>query len=127
MNAETDLVKFVIVGIGINVNTPESLLPPQATSLKEKLGKRLSRIELMKVVLKNIEKEYVLHQRDGFKSIMAKWRKFSTTLGHRIMVHSRSEYIEGQAVDIDEEGALLVKKDSGSVERITAGDIVKVK
>jgi BirA family biotin operon repressor/biotin-[acetyl-CoA-carboxylase] ligase len=127
MNAEMDMVKFVIVGIGINVNTPESLLPPQATSLKDRLGKRISRIELTKQILVNMDREYVLAMRDGFKSIISKWRKLSATLGHRVRVHFHHEYIEGQAIDIDEEGALLVKKDSGIVERITAGDIVRVR
>jgi len=127
MNAEMDMVKFVIIGIGINVNTPESLLPAQATSLKEKLGERISRIELMKAILENIDKEYILSGRDGFKSIINKWRRLSATLGHRVKAHFHHKYIEGKAIDIDEGGALLVKEDSGSVERITAGDIVKVK
>ena len=29
----------------------------------------------------------------------------------------------GQAVDVDEKGALLVRTDEGLVERITAGDV----
>jgi BirA family biotin operon repressor/biotin-[acetyl-CoA-carboxylase] ligase len=127
MNAEMDMVKFVIIGIGINVNTPESLLPSQATSLKEKLGKRISRVELMKTILENMDKEYILSGRDGFKSIITKWRKLSATLGHRVRVHFHHEYIEGNALDIDEQGALLVKKDSGAIQRITAGDIVKIR
>ncbi|MDD5355509.1 MAG: biotin--[acetyl-CoA-carboxylase] ligase [Candidatus Omnitrophica bacterium] len=127
MNAEMDMVKFMIIGIGINVNTPESLLPAHATSLKEKLGSRLLRIELLKEILSAIDKEYILFSRDGFKPIITKWKKFSTTLGHRVKVHFRNAYIEGQAIDIDEQGALLLKRDSGPVERITAGDIVKIR
>lgn len=127
MNAETDMVRFVVVGVGINANTQESLLPPQATSLKEELGERISRIELFREVLASIDKEYILFGRDGFKPIITKWRKLSATLGHRVRVHFHKEYIEGQAQDIDEEGALLLKRDSGVVERITAGDIVKIR
>ncbi|MDD5617617.1 MAG: biotin--[acetyl-CoA-carboxylase] ligase [Candidatus Omnitrophica bacterium] len=127
MNAETDMVKFIIVGIGINVNTTESLLPPQATSLKEQLGKRISRVDLLKEILSGMDKEYILFNRDGFKSVILKWKKFSATLGHKVRAHFQKEYIEGQALDIDEQGALLLKKDSGRVERITAGDIVKIR
>jgi len=127
MSAETDMVKFIIIGIGINVNTPESLLPAHATSLKEKTGSRISRVELLREILSCIDKEYILFCRDGFKSVTAKWKKFSTTLGHRVRVHFHKEYVEGQAVDIDGQGALLLKRDSGSIDRITAGDIVKVR
>lgn len=126
MNAEMDMVRFVVIGIGINVNTPESLLPPKATSLKEQSGGRVSRVELTKDILKNIEREYILFQKEGFKVIIEKWRKFSTTLGHRVRVQFHEEDIEGQAFDIDDDGALLVRRDSGFVQRITAGDIVKV-
>lgn len=127
MNAEMDAVKFVIIGIGINVNTPESLLPAKATSLRERLGERVSRIELTKQILRDIEKEYILFQKEGFKSIIEKWKKFSTTLGHRVKVQFHKEHVEGEALDIDNDGALLIRRDSGFVERITAGDIVKVR
>jgi BirA family biotin operon repressor/biotin-[acetyl-CoA-carboxylase] ligase len=127
MNAEMDIIKFVIIGIGINVNTQESLLPPQATSLKEQLGRRIPRIELMREILTSIDKEYILFIRDGFEPIVSKWKKLSTTLGHRVRVHFHKEYIEGEAIDIDEQGALLLKRDSGLVDRITAGDIVRIR
>lgn len=127
MNAEMDVVKFVIIGIGVNVNSPESLLPAKATSLKEQLGERISRIELAREILKNIEMEYILLQKEGFKPIIRKWKKFSTTLGHRVKVQFHKEQLVGEALDIDTDGALLVKRDSGFVERVTAGDIIKVR
>lgn len=127
MNAEMDMVKFVVIGIGINVNTPESLLPPKSTSLREQSGKRVSRIELTKQILREIEKEYILFQKEGFVPIIKKWKEFSTTLGHRVKVQFHKEHLEGQAIDIDTDGALLIKRDSGFVERVTAGDIVKVR
>lgn len=126
MNAEMDMVRFIVIGIGINVNAPESLLPAKATSLKEQLGERVSRVELTKEILISIEKEYILFQREGFKAVIDKWIKFSATLGHRVRAQFHKEDIEGQAVDIDDDGALLIRRDSGFVQRITAGDIVKI-
>jgi len=127
MNAEMDMVKFVIIGLGINANTPESLLPPKATSLKEQLGERISRIELTKQILREIEKEYLLFQREGFEPIIKEWKKLSITLGHRVKVQFHKEHLEGEALNIDSDGALLVRRDSGFVERVTAGDIVKIR
>ncbi len=34
------------------------------------------------------------------------------------------EHIEGQAVDIDIDGGLLLRNDSGVIERIVSGDVV---
>ncbi|MFC1709046.1 biotin--[acetyl-CoA-carboxylase] ligase [Candidatus Omnitrophota bacterium] len=127
MSAEMDRVKFIIIGIGINVNTPHSLLISKSTSLREQLGERVSRIELTKQILRDIEKEYILFQKQGFGPIIKKWKELSTTLGHRVKVQFRKEHLEGQAIDIDTDGALLVKRDTGFVERVTAGDIVKVR
>ena len=127
MNAEMDMVKFVVIGIGINVNTPESLLPPKSTSLKEQLSKKVSRIELTKQILRDIEKEYIIFQKEGFGPIVKKWKEFSTTLGHKVKVQFHKEHLVGEAIDLDSDGALLVKRGSGFVERITAGDVVKVK
>ena len=102
-------------------------LPPKATSLREQLGERVSRIELTRQILREIEKEYILFQREGFGPIIKKWKQFSTTLGHRVKVQFRKEHLQGEALDIDSDGALLIRRDSGFVERITAGDIVKVR
>jgi BirA family biotin operon repressor/biotin-[acetyl-CoA-carboxylase] ligase len=127
MNAEMDMVKFIIIGIGINVNTSESLLPIKATSLREKRGGRISRIDLVKQILIEIENEYILFQKEGFRPIISKWKKLSTTLGHRVKVQFHNDHIEGQAIDIDSEGALLIRMDSGFTQRVIAGDILKIR
>lgn len=127
MNAEMDRIKFVVIGIGINVNTPQSLLPAKATSLKEELGERISRIELTKQLLRDIEDEYILFQKNGFKTVIEKWKRLSTTLGHRVKIISDKNLIEGEALDIDSDGGLLVREDSGFVEKVMVGDVVKVR
>lgn len=127
MNAEMDRIKFVVIGIGINVNTPQSLLPPKATSLKEQSGERVSRIELTRQILREMESEYISFQKHGFKNIIEKWKKFSTTLGHRVKIISNNENIEGEALDIDTDGGLLVRRDSGFVEKVMVGDVVKLR
>jgi len=127
MNAEADRIKCVVVGVGINVNTSSSALLPKATSLKEELGERVSRTELAKELLRSIDKEYATFLKEGFHPFIKRWLKLSATSGHRVRVHSHNEYIEGEALDIDEDGGLLIRRDSGFIEKITAGDVVKIR
>lgn len=127
LKAEQDLTIFVILGIGINVNTKPSLLPKNATSILKELGRDFSKIELTKILLKNLEEYYFLFKENKFKDIIDEWRNLSTTLGKRIKVIDKTRTIEGQAIDIDEGGALVVRLDSGFNERVLAGDVVLVR
>ena len=127
LNAETDRIKFVVVGIGINVNTAKHNLPAHAVSLKEALGKSVSRVDLLKEILRQLDKDYLLFKKEGFHPIVEQWRQFSATLGCRVKVLCQKEHIEGEAVDVDTDGGLLIRKDSGFVEKIMSGDVVKVR
>lgn len=129
MKAEQDSVDFIIIGIGINVNTPIRLLPKAASSLKEELGRRgkaedLSRIELTRKLIENLEGEYFLMKREGFKPIIEEWKELSAMLGSRIKVIMQNRTFEGQVHNIDEHGALVVRTESGVLEKVSSGDIV---
>lgn len=124
LNAETDVVRFIVIGIGLNVNNDKKSLLPQATSLKEEKKENTSRVELLKAILRSIEENYLLFQKDGAHPILDKWRHFNLTLGRRVKILSHKEQIEAEAVDIDTDGALLLRNDAGLMQKITAGDVV---
>ena len=58
---------------------------------------------------------------------MVAWKNLSAVLGKRVKISEKSRTIEGQAVDIDEGGALVVRLDSGLRERVLAGDVMLVR
>lgn len=58
MSTKSEQIEFVIVGIGINVNTEIKSLVNGATSLKIELGKSVNRQRLIKTILKELDKEY---------------------------------------------------------------------
>lgn len=126
LSAETDMVRFIVIGIGINVNTDKSALPLHATSLKEEKEEPVSRVALLRQILKRLEQNYNCFKKQGFHPTIEKWRAFSSTLGERVKVTCQKEHIEGEAVDIDVDGGLLIRKDSGFIEKVMAGDVVKV-
>ncbi|HOX54898.1 MAG: biotin--[acetyl-CoA-carboxylase] ligase [Candidatus Omnitrophica bacterium] len=127
INAETDRTKFVILGLGVNVNTKKSFLPTGATSLKEEKDEAISRIELTREILRQIEHLYLVFQKEGFGAILDKIKHLSSTLNKRVKAVSRGAEIEGEATDIDKDGALLIRKDSGFIEKIYTGDIIKLR
>ncbi|MDD5505202.1 MAG: biotin--[acetyl-CoA-carboxylase] ligase [Candidatus Omnitrophica bacterium] len=124
MNAEVDKVNFVVIGIGLNVNNDKKSLIAQATSLKEQAGQPVSRLLLLQELLRRIEKNYSLLEARGGQGIIDKWRIFSLTLGRRVKVYCQDKHIEGQAVDIDQDGALLIRKDSGLMQKVFSGDVM---
>ena len=124
LSAEMDEIRFVILGIGMNVNNDKKTLPAQATSLKEQKKEVINRIELLQELLRRIEMNYLIFQKKGNESIVDKWRRYSLTLGKRVRIISHREHIEGEALDIDSDGGLLLRGDSGLIQKVMAGDVV---
>ncbi|MFH1752745.1 MAG: biotin--[acetyl-CoA-carboxylase] ligase [Candidatus Omnitrophota bacterium] len=127
LKAEQDATSFVILGIGINVNTKPSDLPKHATSVFKETEKKISRIDLLKMLLKNIENHYNLFKSNKFNAIIEEWKNLSAVLGKRVRITEKSKTLEGQAIDIDEGGALVIRLDSGLRERVLAGDVILVR
>ena len=132
MKAEQDSVDFIVIGIGINVNNPIKQLPKGASSLIEELyrcGKdeQISRIELTKKLIEKLEENYFLLKKDGFRPIIDEWKQLTDMLGSRVKVTLQNRTFEALAHDIDPDGALVVRKDAGTLEKISSGDIMMLR
>jgi BirA family biotin operon repressor/biotin-[acetyl-CoA-carboxylase] ligase len=123
LRAESDQVKFVIVGIGLNINTSSHHLPPGAISLKVASGHNFDRVQVFQAILRSLEKGYVKLLRQESAEIMEEWKKRSATLNRRVRITDSAGTIEGQAIDLDTDGALLIRKDNGLVVKKSAGDV----
>ena len=124
LSAETDRVKFVVVGIGINVNAAKNNLPPGATSFKEETKEEHSRIKIFQEILRDMEQWYLRLEREGFFPVVRRWKELSLTLNCRVRVSDAGGFVEGLAVDLDHDGGLLVRQDSGVIVKKMAGDVV---
>ena len=132
MKAEQDSVDFIILGIGLNVNTSLRSLPEGATSIKEELNaanmnKIVTRIEMVRSILRSLETEYSLLKKSGSARIIAEWKGMSAMLGSRIKVVLPNDVLEGAAHDIDPDGSLVLRLDSGVLKKIWSGDVVMVR
>ena len=121
MEAETDAIKFINLGIGINANSPIPQYESRATSLKEELGREISRKELLSSVLEEIEIEKAKLER---ADLIEEWKSLSTTLGKEVRIIAPGETIEGKAIGIDSSGALIIKSRDGSLATAIAGDCI---
>jgi BirA family biotin operon repressor/biotin-[acetyl-CoA-carboxylase] ligase len=124
LSAEMDEISFVVIGIGLNVNNDKKSMISTATSLREQRKENTSRVALLQEILRQIEEKYLLFQKKGAHPIIEKWREHNVTLGKMIKVYCHKEHITGQAIDIDIDGGLLVRKDSGFTEKVLSGDVV---
>jgi len=126
LQAEPDRSQYVIVGFGLNVNGTPRALPTGATCLQQVLGRPLHRVPLIRAILISLEQSYDQLLREGFGALQEEWRARSAILGHRVRLVAHSREVEGHAVDVDGEGALILRYDTGVQERFTAGDVVKL-
>jgi BirA family biotin operon repressor/biotin-[acetyl-CoA-carboxylase] ligase len=127
MGAEVDRLHYIVLGIGINVNTTTSMLPRElrsiATSVAEECGEKLSRVKLVQTLFEELEDIYGEFKRSGFKASRDRWKSFDSTIGSWVKVSMGEKEIEGEALDIDTEGSLIVRTGDGHTERIIAGDV----
>lgn len=131
MEAEIEQVRFIVLGIGLNVNQTIEEFPPElretATSLRLAGGGAvpLARLPLLQAILERLEACYDQFLSGGWPELLAAWRELSVTLGRpvRVIPASGEPVWEGTAFDLDPEGALLVRRPDGAVERVIAGEV----
>lgn len=127
VRSEPDRIVFALAGIGININMPIKSLPLElravSTSILEETGKRFKRTYLIARILN--EMEAVLNMPRAF--LLNEWRALSSTLGKQVAVTTSNETIKGLAVDIDNEGRLILKTPDGSIKNISSGDLIHLR
>jgi BirA family biotin operon repressor/biotin-[acetyl-CoA-carboxylase] ligase len=123
-----DSIDYVIVGLGLNVNTksfPDDI-NEKATSLFIETGKNFSRTKLIGVYLKWHEKYYDELKAIGFSPVMERWKSLSNIVGKSVRVEMIDQNIIGKALGIDKDGALIVEDNNGISQRIFSGDVILI-
>ena len=121
METRADMLRFLLLGIGINANNPVSGQDYQhnAISLTQALGRPVSRREILSAFLTDFEAEI---QDLNPHRIMAGWKTATATLGREVKIQTLKEVIQGRAVDVDRQGTLIVKDNQGNLREINYGD-----
>ena len=126
MQAEMDRVDYVVVGIGINVNT--HAFPPElahkATSLCLETGKEFARSELVCRLLLELEQAYDSFEQHGFDArLLQEYTAVCASLHRPVTVQRGGKTLSGEAVGVNEEGELLVKDAQGKILVVSSGEV----
>ena len=128
MSSELNKINYVVLGMGINVNIDKNEfcedIKKIATSLKIETGKNISRKILMAKILNNFELLYNQFVMDGNAKVSLDiCRKKSILLGKKINIIKNKEILSVKAIDINNEGELLVQRPDGKTESLISGEV----
>jgi BirA family biotin operon repressor/biotin-[acetyl-CoA-carboxylase] ligase len=128
MHAEPGQIRFVIVGIGLNVNQEKfpGELGASATSLRMASGRAQSRLELLVQLLREFERDYNDFLSEGPAAVIERFTSVSSyAQGKRVRVSNGKESFTGTTAGLGPEGLLQVKRDGGQVTTVIAGDVAE--
>jgi BirA family biotin operon repressor/biotin-[acetyl-CoA-carboxylase] ligase len=125
METEADQIRFLVVGLGLNVNNPEfpAELQDLATSLARVTGHTFSRRNILRAWLEEFEDLYEQFLAFEFAGILAEWKAYTVTLGRAVTVRQGLREISGLALDVAPDGALLLQTGAGEIVRISSGEL----
>lgn len=123
--AESGRLEYAVIGIGVNCNTRTADLPPEvqpiAGSLAEIAGRELNPNELAAAMIRRLRElsEQMLSARTAW---MREYRSACVTLGKQVLLVRGEEKRPAFALDVDEEGGLVVRYEDGSIATVSSGE-----
>ena len=130
MHAEPSQVRFIIVGIGINVNQDKfpADITAVAASLRAVSGKTQSRADILIRLLREFENDYNRFLQEGTASVVKRFEEVSSyARGKRVQVTTGSETFTGVTAGLAPEGLLRVKRDGGELVIVVSGDVTELR
>jgi BirA family biotin operon repressor/biotin-[acetyl-CoA-carboxylase] ligase len=119
MAAETDRIEFVNVGIGLNVHNDTHQIQPPAISVAQLTPQPVLRAAILARFWECFEKRL---DEGAWSAVIAQWKVRAATLGRFVKVQTLYDMFEGRAVDLEENGGLVLEKSDGKRITIVYGD-----
>ncbi len=119
MEAEEDMLTFVNIGIGLNVNNDPAKDEPTATSIAKELGHDIHRRTLLTAFLDRLATKLMNINLDN---AVDDWKQYTITIGRQVKIVTVKETTEGKAIDVDDNGALLLELQDGTIKKVIYGD-----
>jgi len=125
MNAEATRVRYIVVGLGINVNQASFPKELSATSLRLETASEWSRVELVAALLKSLDREYrqLVTDANARESILRRFTENSPWVrGREVRIEENGSSFEGTTEGLDPRGFLLVRTARG-VQTVLSGTV----
>jgi BirA family biotin operon repressor/biotin-[acetyl-CoA-carboxylase] ligase len=130
LEAEAHGGAHVVAGIGLNVALPDQLLPalsdwPRgAVDLRTALrGEPPPRLTLAAALIDELAKLFAAYGTAGFAAYRRDWQAGDFLRGRTVRLDEASGSVEGTALGIDPDGALLIETTHGVRRRVVSGDV----
>ena len=122
-------IESVIIGVGIDANLNVTDFPEElqsgTTTLKEELHKEGNENLLIKIFFEEFEKINELFNSKEYEAILKEWRKRSYSIGKIVEVREPfNTYYDAYVLGISKEGALVVEKIDGTLEKVISGECI---
>ncbi len=122
-----NVIDNVIIGVGIDANFEVGELSEElqegTTTLDIELGHRVDENEVIKIFLEEFEKIAILFNNGEFEAILKEWRNYSYSIGKIVEVREPfSQSYDAYVLGISREGALVVEKIDGTLEKVISGE-----
>ncbi|NYT03830.1 MAG: biotin--[acetyl-CoA-carboxylase] ligase [Candidatus Methanofastidiosa archaeon] len=122
LSSDMEKINYIVVGVGVNLNTESNNLPETGTSLKLELKEDVSAKLFLKFFLERYDSVYQKYLNGEISQIIKLWKDNSDTLGKNVKIIGINETYEGFAKDIDENGALILRIDEKEI-KVYSGDV----
>jgi len=127
MEAEMDRVRFVVLGIGVNLNMTGEMFPARslypATSVSLVLGRTVNRVAFARKLLEFLDRGYESLLRDGWSPVREEWMRYSVHGSGPVEVHTPGGPVNGRFLGIDETGAMILEDAGGKRRTVHVGDV----
>lgn len=124
---DMDGIEYVVAGIGLNVKNrvqdfPDDFRSAATSALAENAGPA-SRVKVLQGLLLHLEQHYQQLLAGKFTATLAKARNLSLVIGQDVRLEAVNGFIVGKALDIDDNGFLLVRDQQGITHTVMSGEI----
>lgn len=117
-------IGHVLIGIGVNVATPQESLPPGGTSILAATGAATTPDAVLASLLQRVDAGYTEFLRTDGRPPLQPWRQRAALVGTSVSIEDAGRERNGIFLGIDDDGALLLRE-AGDVHRVMAGDLVR--
>lgn len=127
-SAETDRFDYVVLGIGVNVNSSKEDLKEvkNATSIYEETGEEVDIAVAASSILSSLDGLYLKLEEGRWEGILEEVKEKLDTLGKEVLIKGIREEFRGKAIDLDDRGFLLVRV-GDEVKPVMAGDVIHLR
>lgn len=126
---KVNTIEHVIIGVGIDANIDISDFPEElkdgTTTIADELGRKEDENVLIRMFLEEFEKISEIFINEGFEEILKEWRKRSYSIGKIVEVREPfNKNYDAYVLGISREGALVVEKIDGTLEKVISGECI---